>query len=149
MATPCALLIGAAAAEDRLGSGSASALASGSAEAEGCASVEVDASAVAEGVEPVTASGAASWLRDAWSPAVLKPSLGRIRNDTSPMASATTPTARIGQSRTRSGVEAVRWTPCREAVSGTLSNSSRAYLVMVDDILVGLLLEGTAGASYA
>src|SRR5690349_11184352 len=130
MATAWALLISAGASADAIGADLASALASGSAVAEGWASPDGEASGVAEGVDPVPASGAASWLTEAWSPAVAKPSLGRIRKDTSPMASAATPTARIGHSRTLAGAEAVRWTPCREAVSGTLSNSSRAYLVM-------------------
>jgi hypothetical protein len=83
-------------------------------------------------VDPAPASGADSTLADAWLAVVLKPSFGRIRKDTSPMARAAIPTARMGHSRTRDGAEAVRWTPCRDAASGTLSNSSRAYLVMVE-----------------
>src|SRR5688500_14025651 len=114
MATLCVLSINTGAGSEALGSGSASALVSGSPDAEGDASAEgsEETSGVAEGVEPVPASGDASWLEAAWLPGALKPSLGRIRKDTSPMASAATPTARMGQSRTRDGAEAVRWTPC-------------------------------------
>src|SRR5687768_10772110 len=65
-----------------------------------------------------SAETAAAWPAE-------RPSLGRIRKATKPMASATQPAARIGARLRRRDSATARWTPCRAEVSGTRSNSSR------------------------
>src|SRR5680860_498322 len=89
--------------------GSASGLSEGSGFAED--------SALADGAALASGAAVDSWLVEASLPAWVNPSLGRIRKATTPMANATIPTARMGHSFRRTGTEASRWTPCREAAS--------------------------------
>ena len=70
-------------------------------------------------------------IRPPCLPPVENPSFGRIRKATRPTARAAAPTARMGPRRRRRDSATARWTPWRVEVSGTRSNSSRAYLVMV------------------
>src|SRR6478609_8384756 len=81
-----------------------------------------------------------AWSADSEPVPGPKPSLGSRRKATRPIAKAATPTARIGIRRRAEGVATVRWTPCRADASGIRSNSSRAYLVMVNDVLADFWL---------
>jgi hypothetical protein len=109
--------------------------------AEGEAGSEADAEAEGVALGVGLAEGFAVGLADAVDVSAAaagggvragrNPSCGSRRKATRPTASAAIPTERMGHNFGRDGAEAARCTPCREETSGTLSNSSRAKLVMV------------------